>query len=314
MRSNKNKLGRGISALLGEKKNKFVQHNNIQDNAENNICLDKDSDALVQNINLKQIIAGVYQPRQFFDKDKLQDLSESITKNGVIQPIIVRASDKNNKIFEIIAGERRFRASKMAGLSQIPAIVKDLSDAQALEFAIIENVQRSNLSPIEEANSYKRLMEEFKYTQAKVAEKLGKSRSYIANIIRLLSLPQEVQQMVQDGLISSSHARNLVGKENALELAQQIIDNDISVRQIENMDEEDILTQNDKFSQILSSEDLQRNELKKEYLKTLEDSISKMIGNLKVQASYNSKKQKGKVTIFYNDLDEVENLISQLEQ
>jgi len=301
---NNNKLGRGISALLG---------NNISSDIVRNSNNVKD---VVKSIKMDKIVAGIYQPRTFFDQDKLDNLSKSIAKNGVIQPIIVRKADNNRGVFEIIAGERRYRASKMAGLDEIPAIIKDVPNSQALEFAIIENIQRSDLSSIEEAKGYKQLVDEFGYTQEKVATKLGKSRSYVANIIRLLNLPKEVQKMVEEGLISYSHARSLIGKKNALQLAQEIIDQSLSVRDVEELDEnyQPDIEQEIRKNNSVPEEDQEQKILRKEYLKTLEGSISNMIGDLKVKANYDSKRGKGKVTIFYNEFEEIENLINKLEK
>lgn len=297
------KLGRGISALLGKNISppQITQNNSVRD--------------VVKSIKMDRIVAGVYQPRSFFDQEKLENLSSSIAKNGVIQPIIVRKADIGSDVYEIIAGERRYRASKMAGLDEIPAIVKDVSNAKALEFAIIENVQRSDLSAIEEAKGYKQLVDEFGYTQEKVAIKLGKSRSYVANIVRLLTLPEKVQELVDSGKISSSHARNLIGKKNALALAEDIINNDLSVRDIEGL-EKDYKPEAVKKNKIDSFEleDEKQKGLRREYLKTLEGSISKTIGDLKVKANYDSKKQKGKVTIFYNEFEEIEALLNKLEK
>ena len=298
--SQSQKLGRGISALLGNNVSTEITRgqNNVQD--------------LVKSIKIDKIVAGIYQPRSFFDEEELLNLSKSIAANGVIQPIIVRKANSNSDIFEIIAGERRYKASKMAGLTEIPAIIKDVPNKTALEFSIIENVQRSDLSPIEEGRGYKQLIEEFDYTQEKVAEKLGKSRSYVANMVRLLALPKEVQKMVEEGRISASHARSLIGKENALFLAEEIIRNSFSVRDTEEL-KEDYQPKKPEATKIVLEEDVEQKLLKKEYLKTLESSISKAIGSLKVKASYNPKKQKGMVTIFYNNPEEIENLISKLE-
>lgn len=304
MQQTNKKLGRGISALLGNNLSADIvtsSNNKVQD--------------IVKPIKMDRIVAGIYQPRTFFDEDMLKNLSKSIEKNGVIQPIIVRRADANSDVYEIIAGERRYRASKLAGLQEIPAIIKDVSNSKALEFAIIENVQRSDLSAIEEARGYKQLVDEFGYTQEKVANKLGKSRSYVANIIRLLSLPKEVQTMVEKGLISSSHARPLIGKENALTLAKEIVEKSLSVRDVEDFGEnyapsKEAAYVSDKFG----LEAVEQKALKKEYLKTFEKSLSRMIGDLKVKANYDIKKQKGKVTIFYNDFEEIESLINKLEK
>lgn len=297
------KLGKGISALLGNNVGA-----DIVQNASGNFR------ELVKSITIDKIIAGIYQPRSFFDQEKLENLSKSIAANGVIQPIIVRRADDRQDLFEIIAGERRYRASKMAGLKEIPVIIKDVSNSKALEFAIIENIQRDDLSAIEEAKGYEQLLSEFDYTQEKVANKLGKSRSYVANIVRLLKLPTDVQNLIKEGQISASHARSLVGKENALELAQEIIDKNLSVRDVEELNENPQQDQPEAGDLLVDESDLEQKNLKKQYLKTLENSFSKIAGDLKVKANYDLKKRKGKVTIFYNDFEDIEKLVNILEK
>ena len=302
---NNKKLGRGIHALLG-----------------NNLGVDVIQNAsgtfqdIVKSIKMDKIVAGIYQPRSFFDEEKLENLSKSIAANGVIQPIIVRRADNTKDFYEIIAGERRYRASKMVGLTEIPAIVKDVSNSKALEFAIIENIQRDDLSSIEEARGYKQLLDEFGYTQEKIANKLGKSRSYVANIVRLLSLPKEVQRMIQEGQISGSHARTLIGKNNALALAREIFEKSLSVRDAEEMgdDYQPELNKEQKPNILLDEKELEQKSLRKEYLKTLQTSLSDILSNLKVRAYYDHKRQKGKVTIFYNEFEEIEKLINKLEK
>lgn len=302
---NNKKLGRGIHALLGNNLSVDVIQNaggTVQD--------------IVKSVKMDKIVAGIYQPRSHFDEEKLENLSKSIAANGVIQPIIVRRADNTKDFYEIIAGERRYRASKIVGLTEIPAIIKDVSNSKALEFAIIENIQRDDLSAVEEARGYKQLLDEFGYTQEKVANKLGKSRSYVANIVRLLSLPKEVQRMIQEGQISGSHARTLIGKPNSLALAREIADKALSVRDAEEMGEDykPESTQAKKADVFLTDEELEQKSLKKEYLKTLEGSLTKITGNLKVRAHYDHRRQKGKVTIFYKDFEEIEQLVKKLEK
>jgi len=305
---NNKKLGRGIHALLG-----------------NNLSVDVIQNAggtvqeIVKSVKMDKIVAGIYQPRSFFDEEKLANLSTSIATNGVIQPIIVRRADNTKDFYEIIAGERRYRAAKMAGLTEIPAIIKDVSNNKALEFAIIENIQRDDLSAVEEARGYKQLLDEFGYTQEKVANKLGKSRSYVANIVRLLTLPKEVQVMIQEGQISGSHARTLIGKNNSLALAREIASKALSVRDAEEMGDDyepEVSTENNeaKPAILLDEKELKQRALRKEYLKTVETSLSDILSNLKVRAHYDHKRQKGKVTIFYSDFEEIEKLIKKLEK
>ena len=205
-------LGRGLSSLIGETKvtNK------------------------INKLLLSEIIPNKYQPRKNFDENNLEDLSNSIKERGVIQPIIVRVSNSDNSKYEIIAGERRWLAARKAGLHDIPVVVTEADDLKSLEFAIVENVQRHDLNPLEEAQGYKRLINEFSYDQDKVSKFIGKSRSYITNSLRLLNLPSEVLKFIEEKKISPGHAKILVGLDNALFIANKIIEKKLSVRQTEN--------------------------------------------------------------------------------
>lgn len=300
MATNK-KLGMGLSALLGDN-----VRNRGAEAAIEHLTHDQE---FVQLIPVTKIISGVYQPRKHFDHDQLSDLAKSIKENGVIQPIILRKTDGAKEIYEIIAGERRYRASKIAGLSKVPAIIKNATNAQALEFAIIENVQRTDLSAIEEAKGYRQLMNEFSYTQEQISSKIGRSRSHIANILRLLSLPKEVQDMVDNNLISSGHARAIINHDDIVEIANKIVKDSLSVRDVEELVKESkpqVSIGYPKPKTIAS---------KSEYLKALEADFSTVIGgNFKVKATHDAKKQKGKITIFYKEISEVEELIKKLEQ
>ena len=226
------KLGRGLSALLGESKSKkeFIPFSNKID-GEN-----------VDFIPLNKIIAGIYQPRQNFNQNELVELADSIKESGVIQPIILRKAEDDH--YEIIAGERRFRASKIAGLKTIPAIVKKINNHEALELAIVENIQRSDLSPIEEARGYQRLVDEFSYTQEQIAKRTGKSRSHITNLLRLLGLPENVRDLLDRGLISMGHARAIINSIDPAKLARRIIDEELTVRDVE------ILVRDEKIDKI----------------------------------------------------------------
>lgn len=218
-------LGRGIESLLGGEKFDFEEQS-LDDFMENTVFKSED-DTLVE---IDKIERCNFQPRTQFDEENLRSLSESIKQNGVLQPILVR---KKADKYEIVAGERRWRAAKLAGLKTIPVIVKDLTDSQTLELALIENIQRDNLSAIEEAEGLKKLISEYNYTQDDVAKIIGKSRSYIANTLRLLTLPQAVQELVLQNKLSAGHARALVGMENAVEFAERIVKENLSVREIE---------------------------------------------------------------------------------
>ena len=205
-------LGRGLSSLIGETK---------VENKTNKLLL-------------SDIVPNRYQPRKDFDNQNLEDLSNSIKERGVIQPIIVRKSEIEKSKYEIIAGERRWLAARKAGLHEIPVVLTEADDLKSLEFAIVENVQRHDLNPLEEAQGYKRLIDEFSYDQEKVSKFIGKSRSYITNSLRLLNLPVEVLKFIEDKKLSSGHAKILVGLDNALFVATKIIEKKLSVRQAEN--------------------------------------------------------------------------------
>jgi len=266
-------LGRGLSSLIGETK------------VENK----------TNKLSLSEIIPNKYQPRKNFDEENLEDLTNSIKERGVIQPIIVRKSVSENSKYEIIAGERRWLAARKAGLHDIPVVVTEADDLKSLEFAIVENVQRHDLNPLEEAQGYKRLIDEFSYDQDKVSKFIGKSRSYITNSLRLLNLPNEVLKLVEQKKISSGHAKILVGLENALFIANKIIEKNLSVRQAENFVK--IFKKKIKPSKI--NKDLN--------VRDLELSISSKIG-LKVDIS-NKKNNKGKISFEYKDLDQLNKII-----
>ena len=206
-------LGRGLSSLIGDSEK-------INDR---------------KNISLSSLIRNKYQPRKKFDEVSLEELTNSIRERGIIQPIIVRPSSDEESKFEIIAGERRWQAAQYAGLHEVPVIVVNIDNLKSLEFAIVENVQRKDLNPIEEAEGYKRLIDEFNYDQDKVSKFIGKSRAHISNCLRLLTLPKEIIDLIIEEKLSQGHAKILVGLDNALLLAKKIISKKLSVRQAENL-------------------------------------------------------------------------------
>ena len=213
------RLGRGLSALLG-------------DDGEDYQELDKARPA--RELPIEQLHPGRFQPRMNFDEAELKSLVDSIREKGILQPILVRRDPVQDDLYEIIAGERRWRAAQRAQLHEVPVIVRELDDQAALEVALIENIQRADLSPIEEAEGYQRLMDHFEHTQDALAKAIGKSRSHIANILRLLTLPEEVREMVDRGELTAGHARALVGREDAVALAREIAADGMTVRDIEN--------------------------------------------------------------------------------
>ncbi len=266
-------LGRGLSSLIGETK----------------------VETRINKLSLSEIIPNRYQPRKNFDQDNLNDLANSIRERGVIQPIIVRKSETDNSKYEIIAGERRWLAAQKAGLHDIPVVVTDVDDLKSLEFAIVENVQRNDLNPLEEAEGYKRLIDEFSYDQDKVSKFIGKSRSYITNSLRILSLPREVLKFIEEKKISAGHAKILVGLDNAEFVANKIIEKNLSVRQSEN------------FVKIFKKRGGSKPNQKDPNLVNLENSISSKIGlNVLIK---NSKRNKGVISIEYKDLDQLNKLI-----
>ena len=272
-------LGRGLSSLIGETK----------------------VETKTNKLPLSEIVPNRYQPRKNFDEENLEDLTNSIKERGVIQPIIVRKSNKDNSKHEIIAGERRWLAARKAGLHDIPVVITDADDLKSLEFAIVENVQRHDLNPLEEAQGYKRLIDEFSYDQEKVSKFIGKSRSYITNTLRLLNLPDEVLKLVQEKKISAGHAKILVGLENALFVATKIIEKNLSVRQTENFvkifkKKKNSLGKSSKDSNILS----------------LESDVRDKIGmNVHIN---NRKNNSGSVSFDYKDLDQLNRLIEVIKQ
>ena len=266
-------LGRGLSSLISDTKKKSVNN----------------------KISISEIVRGKFQPRKIFNKEDLEELSNSIRERGVVQPIIVRKSKEFNGKYEIVAGERRWLASQNAGLNEIPAVVIEANDIKALEFAIVENVQRSDLNPIEEAAGYKRLMNEFGYDQEKVGKFIGKSRAHIANCLRLLSLPKDVINLIEMGKITQGHAKVLVGLENANLLAKKIVEKKLSVRQAENL--VNLFKKPKKFK--LISKDTNLRELE-----------NILINKLGIRVSINNKKNNsGSISFNYKDLDQLNKLI-----
>ena len=266
-------LGRGLSSLIGETR------------IENK----------TNKLSLSDIIPNKYQPRKNFEEENLEDLTNSIKERGVIQPIIVRHSNSETAKYEIIAGERRWLAARKAGLHDIPVVVTEADDLKSLEFAIVENVQRHDLNPLEEAQGYKRLIDEFSYDQEKVSKFIGKSRSYITNTLRLLNLPSEVIKLIEDRKITAGHAKILVGLENALFVANKIIEKKLSVRQSENFVK--IFKKNPKAIKLSKDPNI----------KNLEQSVSDKIGlNVVIK---NNKRNKGTITFSYHDVDQLNKII-----
>ncbi len=267
-------LGRGLSSLIGETKVE-IQKNRL---------------------SVSDLEPNKYQPRKNFDEENLNELANSIRERGILQPIIVRKSNKDQSKFEIIAGERRWLAAQKVGLHDVPVVVAEANDLKSLEFAIVENVQRHDLNPLEEAQGYKKLIDEFSYDQEKVSKFIGKSRSYIANALRLLSLPDEVVKLVENQKLSAGHAKILVGLENASFVASKIIENKLSVRQAEN------------FVKLFKNKRQKPSNSKDANIMHLEMSIVNKVGlNVEIK---NKKNNKGKITFEYKDLDQLNKIIN----
>jgi len=271
-------LGRGLSSLIGETKIEIATNKAL----------------------IGELSPNKFQPRKNFDEESLNELTNSIKERGVIQPIIVRKSSDNKTKFEIVAGERRWLAAQRAKLHEVPIVITDIDDLKSLEFAIVENVQRNDLNPLEEAQGYKRLIDEFSYDQEKVSKFIGKSRSYITNSLRLLTLPQEIFTMIENKQLTPGHAKILVGLENAVFIANKIIEKKLSVRQTE------------KFVKLFKPKKKYSSNSKDLNIKDLEMSVSSNLG-LKVDIQ-NKKNNKGKISIEYKDLDQLNRIIEILKK
>ncbi len=287
----KKSLGRGLEALLGE-----MNENILEDELS---VVKSDSN----NININLVHVSPLQPRKDFDEESIKALAASIREKGILQPLIVR-KDKNDG-YELIAGERRLRAAKEAGLTEIPIIIKELDDKEVLEIALVENLLRENLSPIEEANAYQKLIESFAHTQEKIADIVGKSRSYIANTLRLLTLPDKVKNYISEGKISAGHARCLVGLDNALNLADKIIKEDLNVRQVESL----VAKQKDNKTDVEPS--VKKTSSKDNDIIAMEDALKNKLG-LRIKISPNSKGG-GKVVMQYASLAELDMIVNILD-
>ena len=266
-------LGRGLSSLIGDSK--------INTN--------------LNKLQITDLVRNKLQPRKNFDKENLEELTNSIRERGVIQPIVVRNSEDNKNKYEIIAGERRWLAAQNAGLHEIPVVITEANDLKSLEFAIVENVQRQDLNPIEEAYGYQRLIDEFSYDHEKVAKFIGKSRSHISNSLRLLSLPKNVIELIEYNKLSQGHAKVLVGLENAFFLAKKIVDKKLSVRQAENL------------VRIFKTNKIPKYISKDPNLRQLESSLKDKTGlNIFIK---NRRNNTGSLSFEYRDLDQLNRII-----
>lgn len=280
----KKKLGRGLSALLGDSDADYAK-------------LDKVKTA--KPVAIELLHPGKYQPRHYMDQDAINSLATSIREKGILQPLLVRRHPEDPAAFEIIAGERRWRAAQLAKLHEVPVIIKDFDDRTTMEVAVIENVQRENLSPIEEADAFQRLMDEFDHTQDDVAQLVGRSRSHVANTLRLLSLEPEVKNLVEQGALSAGHARTLIGADDALAKANMIIDKDMSVREAERLAKKSNA----------STPNVKKSKPKDVDTIALERDVSNALGLKVVIDGHGSR---GTLKIIYENLDQLDELLVKL--
>jgi len=266
-------LGRGLSSLIGETK----------------------LDTQKNQLPIGDLVPNKYQPRKIFDERNLEDLTNSIKERGIIQPIIVRKLNDDKLKYEIIAGERRWVAAQRAGFHNVPVVITEADDLKSLELAIVENVQRHDLNPLEEAQGYKRLIDEFSYDQEKVSKFIGKSRSHIANCLRLLTLPADIIKLIETQKLTSGHAKVLVGLENAIFIASKIIEKKMSVRQTEN------------FVKIFKNKKNHLKNYKDPNIRALEESLSQKIGlNVNIK---NNKRNQGTITFLYKEIEQLNKII-----
>lgn len=284
-------LGRGLSALMAE----------VPQDQKEAPAQSAKSELMVP---IERVLANPDQPRRQFDAEKLSDLADSIREKGVIQPLIVRPHPKKPEHYEIVAGERRWRASQQANIHQIPVIIREFDDIEVLEVAIIENIQRADLNPVEEAVGYRQLIDKFGHTQEKLAQALGKSRSHIANQMRLLNLPKSVQDMLSDGKLSAGHARALITAENPETLAREIVSKGLSVRAAEALA---------KKPKVQGSKSKPRSASTEKDADTiaLEKDLAANIG-MKVRIDHKAGGEAGSVTIIYDSLDQLDEICSKL--
>lgn len=289
-KNEKRGLGRGLSALMAD-------INEPTTSAESSTPV-RSSERLVP---ITQVHANPDQPRRTFDHTELRDLAKSILTKGIIQPLIVRPDPNKSGEFQIVAGERRWRAAQTAKLDQVPVVVRELDDLEVLEIGIIENIQRADLNPVDEANGYHQLMEKFGHTQEKLSEALGKSRSYLANSMRLLNLPNAVQDMLVDGRLTAGHARALVPADNALTLAKQVVSKGLSVRQTEALV---------KRGDAPAKKSPPRSEKDSDTV-SLETDLSANLG-MKVNIAHKAGTESGTISISYKSFDDLDALCQML--
>jgi len=280
MNKENTKLGRGLSSLLSSGKEK------------------QQDSKIFKIISISSIKANLQQPRKRFGKNEIEDLASSIKSQGILQPIVVRKKEENS--YEIIAGERRWRAAQLVGIHEVPVIIKEMDDEQALQAALIENIQRENLNPVEEAKAYQSILKLKDMSYEKLSKLIGKSTSHISNIIRLLELDIKILEYLEEGKISMGHARTLIGVPNSVDIANEIIQKNLSVRQVERTTA--------KFKKRKTNKNL-----KDPNIIDLEKELSEKIG-LKTAIHFNEQGSSGSITVYYSDLDQLDNLMKRLKK
>ena len=278
-------LGRGIEAL-------FIENNetNLNKSINNN---------LLDFVAIELLEPNPFQPRKNFSKDSLRDLSDSIKDRGILQPIIVRPKKNKANAWQIIAGERRWRAAQLVGLHEVPVYIKNVKDEEVAIIALIENIQREDLSPIEEAKGYKKVMQKFSITQEELAVTMRRSRSYVTNFIRLLNLPKEVQTLIEEKKISIGQARPIIGHKNTIELARRIVKDNLNARQVE------LLVKDKKINREDSKNIIDVN------IRSLENEIEEIIG---LKTTIKDKNGKGQIIFYYKDLEQLEAIIKKVKK
>ena len=290
------RLGRGLDALFSESSHETL---------DGNVAIPVSTTRLptgraIQSAAIESLQPGRYQPRRYFDPGELDELAESLKNHGVIQPILVRESVNGEADYEIIAGERRWRAAQLAQLHSIPILVHELTDSEALEIALVENLQRENLSPLEEADGYKRLMDEFSHTQEALGDLLGKSRSHVANMMRLLSLPNAVKTLLETGKLSAGHGRALLGADDPAALARDVVKRGLNVRQTEK------LVKSGKIANKAGTE----KRIKDSNTVALEHDLAVLLG---LQVTIDFKDPGGKLVIAYESLEQLDEILKRLK-
>ena len=279
------KLGRGLSALFGEEREEYASLDAVRQG---------------KAVPIEQLAPSPFQPRRTFDDQELQELADSISVHGLLQPILVRRDPDNSNGFQIVAGERRWRAAQRARLHEVPIVIKDLSDSNALEIAIVENVQRQDLNPLEEAEGYQRLIDEFAHRQEDLAQLVGKSRSHVANTLRLLKLPEDVRAMVADGKLTAGHARAILNTDRPGELAKQVVSKGLNVRQTE------------KLAQSIADRPPRASAPAKDAdTIALEKDLSSLLG---LKVSITNRGERGQLAIHFNNLDQLGDVLKRLSQ